>query len=120
MLWNRNSWFRLITCNHSEKIHSYNTESLHEFPEETMNELIVAEHGIAHEEHVRLPSNKDKQTTEKSSYNDIKASFLRSRALSFQWYTALDYSRRKDEINTKSFILTHQKTYSKPSLCESQ
>lgn len=33
----------------SEKIHSYNTESLHKFLEETINELIVAEHGIAYE-----------------------------------------------------------------------
>ena len=70
--------------------------------------------------HVRLPSNKDKQTTQKSSYNDTKASVLRSRALSFQWYTALDYPRSKDEINTKSFILTHRQTYSKPGLSETR
>ena len=103
-----------------KKIQSYNAESLHEFPEGTINELIITEHGIAHEKHIRLPGNKDRQTTQKSSYNDTKASVLRSRALSFQWYTALDYSRCKDEINTKSFILTHQEMYSKPSVSESR
>ena len=75
---------------------------------ETINELIVTEHGIAYEKHVRLPNYKDKQTTQKPNYNDTKASVLRSRALSFQRYTALDYSRRRDEMNTKSFILMHQ------------
>ena len=87
---------------------------------ETINELIVTEHGIEYEKRVRLPNCKDKQTTQKPNYNDTKASVLRSQALSFQWHTALDYSRRRDEINTRSFVLIHQQMYSKKSLSESR
>ena len=87
---------------------------------ETINELIVTEHGIAYEKHVRLPNCKDKQTTQKPNYNDTKASVLQSRALSFQWYNALDYSRRRDELNTKYFVLMHQQIYRKKSISESR
>ena len=70
---------------------------------ETINELVVTEHGTAYEKHVRLPNYKDKQSTQKPNYNDTKASVLRSRALSFQGYTALEYSRRRDEIKHQVF-----------------
>ena len=49
----------------SEKIRQYNAESLHGCPERNLDELIVAEHETTHEKHIRLPSNNDKQTTEK-------------------------------------------------------
>ena len=45
-----------------------------DFQRKTINALIVTEHSIAYERYIRLPSNKDKQTTQKSSYNDTKAS----------------------------------------------
>ena len=114
MLCNRNMQSTLKRFTHTIQSHYIN------LLKETINELIVTELGIAYEKRVRLPNCKDKQTTQKPNYNDTKASVLRSRALSFQRYTALDYSRRRDEINTKSFVLKHQQMYSKMSLSESR
>ena len=104
----RNSWLK--TQFKSEEIQLYSAESLHG---KIINILTITEHSISYERCIRLLSNRDKQTTHKSQYNDTKASVLRSWALSCQWYTALDYSRRRDEINTKSFILMHQQMYNK-------
>lgn len=73
-----------------------------DFPERSLNELILAKHETAHKNISDYRANNDKQTKQKSSCNDTKASVLRSWALSFQWHIALSYSRRKDEINTKS------------------
>ncbi len=63
-LCNKNSWFKTKNTQfNSEEIQLYNAESLHG---KTINVLIITEHSIAYEICIRLPSNKDKQTTHKS------------------------------------------------------
>lgn len=117
-LCNRNNLFKTKNTRfNSEEIQLYGAESLHG---KTINVLIITEHSIAYERYIRLPSNKDKKTTRKSQYNDTKSSIFQSRALSYQWYTTLGYSRCKYEINTKSFILMHQQMYNKPGLSETR
>ena len=111
----RNGWIKIQF--NPVQIQLYSAESLHG---EIIHSLVITEHSVSYKEFIRLLSNKHKQTTHKSPYNDTKASVLQSRALSFQWYTTLDYSRRRDEINTKSFVLMHQQMYNKTSLSESR